>query len=100
MIGRRPAEQDGWVLFHPRLVAGQPPEHGRPAPRQRLLVARHAEGSVETLLRYLPFVYDPELEEDIYYSLDELGATGGKLHPALLKALTRLDVARRHRTRG
>jgi HEAT repeat protein len=61
----------------------------------RLLVARKAEGTVEALLRYLPFANDPELEEDIYYALDELAAAGGKLHPALLKALTDKTPARR-----
>src|SRR5262249_49890584 len=52
-------------------------------------------GTVETLLDFLPYVPDEETEEGIWYALDELTTHKGKVHRALLAAVTDKLWARR-----
>jgi len=66
-----------------------------PAASIRLLMNRKPAGLLEALLHYLPFTTDPQVEEEIYYDLKELGITGQTIHPALLKALENALPARR-----
>lgn len=61
----------------------------------RLLARRKAGGTVEALLRYLPVATHPDVEEEIYYSLDALALREGKVHPALAAALADRVAARR-----
>jgi HEAT repeat protein len=60
-----------------------------------MLMKRKPDGLLEVLLRYLPFTTDPDVEEDIYYGIDELSGANGQLHPALVKALDDPLAARR-----
>lgn len=61
----------------------------------RLLMKRRPAELLEVLLRYLPFTTDPEVEEDLYYNIDELALSDGKVNPALVKALNDRLPARR-----
>ena len=55
----------------------------------RLLLRRRPAGTVAALLRYLPYATatDEELEEDIWFGLDEMAGPPGKVDPALRAAL-------------
>jgi HEAT repeat protein len=66
-----------------------------PAAAVRLLLQRRPAGTVEALLRYLPFVREEALEVEIAYGLEALAVTGGKLQSALLAALRDKAPARR-----
>jgi HEAT repeat protein len=57
-------------------------------PAVRLLVRRKAPGTVEALVRYLPFVVDDETEEGIWYGVSELVEAAGKAPPVLVRSLT------------
>ena len=61
----------------------------------RLLMRRKPPELLETLLRYLPFTTDPEVEEDLYYHINELALVDGKINPVLMKALDDKLPARR-----
>ncbi len=61
----------------------------------RLLMTRRPPVLLEALLRYLPFTTDPEVEEDIYYAIDEMALSDVGIHPALVKALDDRLPARR-----
>jgi HEAT repeat protein len=87
-IGRRAADCTREVT-----AALKPP---LPLAVVRLLARRHPAGTVETLLRYLPYaVYDPELEEEVWFALDALAVRDGKLDPAFAGALRDALPARR-----
>jgi HEAT repeat protein len=53
----------------------------------RVLLKRHPAGTVEALLRYLPFARDPAVEEETYYGLYEFLKGEGKVAPAVVAAL-------------
>ncbi len=61
----------------------------------RLLVQRKVEEAVPVLLEYLGHTGDPDVEEEIYYCLDELAVRDSRIHPALVAALTDANPARR-----
>jgi hypothetical protein len=61
---------------------------------RRLLALRPA-GTVEALVRYLPYAVDEAVEEEIYFGLDALTVRAGKIDPALRKALADPLPARR-----
>jgi HEAT repeat protein len=61
----------------------------------RRLLARHPAGTIETLLRYLPYAQDDEVEEEISFGIDRLTVSTGKRDPALLTALKDVAPARR-----
>lgn len=61
----------------------------------RLLNQRQPQGTLEALLAYLPFTRDSKVEEEIYYALDSLAVSEGRLHSALVAALTDPLPARR-----
>jgi HEAT repeat protein len=52
----------------------------------RLLVNRRAKGTVEALLRFLPWA-DPYTEEEIYYGLEAVAVAKGNIDPLLVAAL-------------
>jgi HEAT repeat protein len=66
-----------------------------PAVTVRLLIKRKPPGLLETLLRYLPFTTDPEVEEDLYDGIDALAVKDGRIDPQLVKALDDTLPARR-----
>ncbi len=66
-----------------------------PAVTVRLLIKRKSPELLETLLRYLPFTTDAEVEEDIYDGIDAQAVKDGKVDPRLVKALDDKLPARR-----
>jgi hypothetical protein len=54
----------------------------------RVLMRKRPPGTLEALLQYLPFAVDEATAEEIWFGLDALAVSGGKIHPALLAALT------------
>jgi HEAT repeat protein len=61
----------------------------------RRLLHRQPPGTIEALLRYLPDIDDPAVEEEIYFGLDRLTVRAGKIDPALAGALRDRAPARR-----
>jgi HEAT repeat protein len=61
----------------------------------KTIVKREALGSLEVLLRYLPFAVDEAVEKEIYYGLESLAIRDNKLDTALIKALADPLPARR-----
>jgi HEAT repeat protein len=61
----------------------------------RLLVRQHPEGTVEALLGFLPFAENEKVAEEVEAALTQVAAPGGKVHPALLKAVKDEAAARR-----
>jgi HEAT repeat protein len=53
----------------------------------RLLALRKPEGTIETLLEYLPYADEEHVTSEIEHALSEVGFSAGKPHPALVKAL-------------
>jgi HEAT repeat protein len=53
----------------------------------RLLAAHKPEGTVQTLLAYLPFVEDEQVNDELVRALAEVGLPGGLPHPDLMRAL-------------
>jgi HEAT repeat protein len=60
---------------------------GLPAACIRLLIERNPEGTVETLLDFLPYADDDSVVSEIESALAAVCFRGGQTHPALLKAL-------------
>lgn len=58
-----------------------------PTAAARLLALRRPEGTVETLLGYLPFCESEDLNDQILDILSRVAIVEGKVHPALVKAL-------------
>src|SRR5262249_28093813 len=52
----------------------------------RLLIKRREEAALELLLKLLP-AEDEDAETDLYYGLEALGVTRGKVAPLLIQAL-------------
>jgi len=61
----------------------------------RRVLTRHPAGTIEALLRYLPYAQDEEVEEEVYFSIDRLAASAGKLDRALVASLKDTAPARR-----
>jgi HEAT repeat protein len=61
----------------------------------RVLARHKAVGASEALLRYLPFVIDEAVEEEVYYGLDGLAVKDRKVDPLLVTALKDALPARR-----
>jgi len=61
----------------------------------RQLVKRNAPGTVEALLRYLPYELDEGVVEEIVYGLDRLTSKAGAVSEALAAALVDKEPARR-----
>jgi HEAT repeat protein len=62
----------------------------------RLLARRGSTEAVRALLDYLPNgSADPDVEEEVYYCLDELGVREGKINADLMAALSDKSPARR-----
>jgi HEAT repeat protein len=61
----------------------------------RLLAVRKVDGSVETLLRYLPSASDSSEIDEIGQALRKLGVRGGNADPLLLQALSDKDPLKR-----
>lgn len=53
----------------------------------QLLGRKGGDGSVEALLAYLPFADNPKVHQEVEAVLGELAMHGGKLNPALVRAL-------------
>jgi HEAT repeat protein len=53
----------------------------------RLIALRKPPGSVEAILRYLPFVEDDAMLQELQSALNTCAQSGGKVHTAILKAL-------------
>jgi HEAT repeat protein len=53
----------------------------------RRLVRGHSPGTLEALLRYLPYAADESVQEEIWYGLESLAVDKGGLAPALVAAL-------------
>jgi HEAT repeat protein len=68
---------------------------GAPLAVARLLARRKPTGTLPALLAYLPYAADSEVEETIYYAVDDLSVREGRLAPALLAALADRLPARR-----
>lgn len=68
-----------------QIKAVAPP--GTPLAAVRLLIKRQSPGAVEALLRFLPYSPDYEVEEEIWYGLDELAEKAKATPPALVAAL-------------
>jgi HEAT repeat protein len=61
----------------------------------RQLAMKKAPGTLEALLRYLPFTRWDDLQEEIWYAIDSLAVRHGKVQPALVAALRDRSPARR-----
>jgi hypothetical protein len=59
------------------------------------LVERRTPGAVDVLLRFLPFVADGKLQEEVWYGVDALASREARMDPALLAALEDPSPARR-----
>lgn len=68
---------------------------GTPLAAVRLLIKRQSPGAVEALPRFLPFAPDYEVEEEIWYGLDELAEKAKATPPALSAALADKNSTRR-----
>lgn len=66
-----------------------------PSAAPRLLALRRPEGTVETLVGYLPFCESNEAGEAILDILAAVGCPGGQADPALVKALADRSAVRR-----
>ena len=54
----------------------------------RLLLRRHPADTVETLVRYVPYEADVEVQEEIWFGLDSLTKAEGRVPKPLASALT------------
>jgi HEAT repeat protein len=61
----------------------------------RVLAQKKPPGTLEAILRFLPYAADEETEEEIWYGLDALAESQGKPDPALVAALTDVLPPRR-----
>jgi HEAT repeat protein len=61
----------------------------------RLLVQRQVEAAVPVLIEHLGNTADPDVEEEIYYGLEDLAVKDGHVHPALEAALADANSSRR-----
>jgi HEAT repeat protein len=66
-----------------------------PLPAVRQLVKEKPAGTLEVLLRYLPFATWEDLIEEIWYAIDSLAVQNGKVDDRLLLALHDRSPARR-----
>jgi HEAT repeat protein len=68
---------------------------GLPLAAVRGLMKKRPLGTLEVLLRYLPFAVWDDLIQEIWYGINTLALTKGKVDPALLAALNDTSQARR-----
>ena len=61
----------------------------------RLIALRRPKDALESLLGYSPFADDETLQEEVQTAVNSLGFPGGKVHPALAKALSDKVASRR-----
>jgi HEAT repeat protein len=61
----------------------------------RLLLRSHPAGTVETLVRYLPYAGDDRVVEETYFGLEAAAARATRIDPSLVDALTDVFPARR-----